>query len=55
MDYARRVGLDLVRFMQSYPAQMVNGGGSCLTARFGREGRQLGGAGGEAPGATGWT
>lgn len=26
MDYARRVGLDLARFMQSYPTQMVNGG-----------------------------
>ncbi|KAI8465157.1 MAG: hypothetical protein J3K34DRAFT_437891 [Monoraphidium minutum] len=26
MDYARRVGLDLVRFMQSYPTQVVNGG-----------------------------
>jgi hypothetical protein len=26
MDYARRVGLDLVKFMQSYPTQMVNGG-----------------------------
>lgn len=35
MDYARRVGLDLVRFMQSYPTQVVNGGarvavGGCM-------------------------